>query len=102
MEPSFTIDASTGATFSQQLHRDFKLSVVAGSPELERTNKLGQEMLTLNLKGEVSVRLTSLYLLVMNQLFQDKLIIFFHFQNNLVLTGKDEEVNRNDTSPSNI
>ena len=51
-------------------------------------------MLTLILKGEVSVRLTSLYLLVRNQLFQDKLRIFFHFQNNLVLTGKDEEVNR--------
>ena len=25
---------------------------------------------------------------------------FFHFQNNLVLTGKDKEVNHTDTSPS--
>ena len=33
-------------------------------------------------KGEVSVRLTSLYLLVRNQLHQEKIWIFFHFQNN--------------------
>ena len=46
-------------------------------------------------KGEVSVRMTSLYLL-----FQEELkIIFFHFQNNLILTSKDEEVSRTDTSP---
>ena len=31
------------------------------------------------LKGEVSVRLTSLYLLIRNQLFQDKLRFFFSF-----------------------
>ena len=30
--------------------------------------------------------------------YQIKLSIFFYFQNNLVLTGKDKEVNRNDTS----
>ena len=54
----------------------------------------------LNSEGEVSVRLTSLYLLVRNQLFQDKLIIF-HFQNNLFLTSKDKEV-RTDTSPSEL
>ena len=59
--------------------------------------RFDQGTLTLILKGEVSVRLTSLYLLVRNQLFQDKLIFFFHFQNNLVLTGKDKEVNRTDT-----
>ena len=54
-----------------------------------------QGMLTLILKGEVLVRLTSLSLLVRNQMFQDKLGFFFHYQNNLVLTGKNEEVNRN-------
>ena len=52
-------------------------------------------------KGDVSVRLTSLYLLVRNQLYQGKLI-FFHFQNNLILTSKDEEVSRTDTSPFTI
>ena len=46
--------------------------------------------------------LTSLCLLVRKQLFQDELKFFFHFQNNLVLTGKDEEVNRTDTSPFRI
>ena len=54
-------------------------------------SKSWQGTLTLILKGEVSVPLTSLYLLVRNQLFQDKLIIFFHFQNNLVPTGKNKE-----------
>ena len=34
----------------------------------------------LNCEGEVSVRLTSLYLLVRNQLFQDKLRTFFIFK----------------------
>ena len=54
-------------------------------------------------EGEVSVRLTSLYLLVRNQLFQEELkIIFFHFQNNLILTSKDEEVSHTDTSPFRI
>ena len=63
---------------------------------------LRQGMLTLILKGEVLVRQTSLYLLARNQLFQDNLRYFFHFQNNLVLTGKDEEVNCTDTSPFRI
>ena len=36
-------------------------------------------MLTIILKGEVSVRLTSSSLLVRNQLFQEKLRIFFTF-----------------------
>ena len=43
-----------------------------------------------------------LVLLVRNQLNQDKLGIFFHFQNNLVLTSKDEEVRGTDTSPFKI
>ena len=51
---------------------------------------------------DVSVWLTSLYLLVRNQLFQEKLGFFFHFQNNLILAGKNEEVNRTDTSPFRI
>ena len=51
-----------------------------------------QGTLTLILKGEVAVRLTSLNLLVRNWLHQEKLRIFFHFQNNLILTSKDEEV----------
>ena len=46
----------------------------------------------LNSEGEVAVRMTSLNLLVRNWLHQEKLRIFFHFQNNLILTGKDEEV----------
>ena len=54
------------------------------------------------MKGEVSVQLTSLSLLVRNQLFQDKLRFFFHFQNKLVLAGKDKAVNRTDTSPFRI
>ena len=33
------------------------------------------------------------------QLFQEKLGIFFHYLNNLILTNKDEEVSRTDTSP---
>ena len=49
----------------------------------------------LNSEWEVSVRLTSFYFLVRKQLFQDELI-FFHFLNNLVLTGEDKEVNRTD------
>ena len=57
-------------------------------------------MLTLIFKGEVSVRLTSLSSLVRNQLFQVKLECFFQYQNNLILTGKDEEVSRTDTYPS--
>ena len=59
-------------------------------------------MLNLILKGEVSVRLASLSLLVRNQLFQDKLRFFFHFQNNLVLTGKDKEVSHTDTYPFRV
>ena len=58
-----------------------------------------QGTLTIILKGEVSVRLTSLSLLVWNQLFQENIGIFFHFQNNLILTSKDEEVSCTDTSP---
>ena len=50
----------------------------------------------LNSEGEVSVRLTSLSLLVRNQLFLDKLGNFFHFQNNVVLAGKDKEINSTD------
>ena len=49
-----------------------------------------------------SVQQTSLSSLVNNQLFQDNLRIFFHFQNKLVLTDKDKEVNRTDTSPFRI
>ena len=55
--------------------------------------------LTLILKGEVSVRLTSSSLMVRNKLFQEKLGLFLHFQNNLILTGKDEAVSSTDTSP---
>ena len=58
-----------------------------------------QRMLTLILKGEISVQLTSSSLLVRNQLFQEKLGIFFHYQNNLILTAKDKEVSCTDTSP---
>ena len=61
-----------------------------------------QGTLTFILKGEVSVRLTTLSLLVWNQLFQKKLGFFFHFQNNLVLISKDEEVNCPDPSPFRI
>ena len=64
--------------------------------------RIRQGTLILILEGEVSVRLTSLSLLVRNELFQDKQGIFFHFQNNLVLTVKDKEVNRADTSPFTI
>ena len=49
------------------------------------------------MKGEVSVRLTSLYLLVWNQL--RGCIIFFQFQNNLIVTSKYKEVRRTDTNP---
>ena len=42
-------------------------------------SELGQGMLTLILEGEVSVRLTSLYLLVRSQLFQENLRIYFSF-----------------------
>ena len=55
-----------------------------------------------NSGGEVSVRLTSLSLLVRNQLFQDNLGILNLFQNDLVLTDKDKEVNRTYTSPFRI
>ena len=55
-----------------------------------------------NSEGEVSVRLTSLSLLVRNQLFQDNLGILNLFQNDLVLTDKDKEVNRTYTSPFRI
>ena len=57
-----------------------------------------QGMLILILKGKVSVWLTSLSLLVRNRLYQDKLRIYFHFQNNLVLTGEDKEVNHTERS----
>ena len=55
-----------------------------------------------NSEGGVSVRLTSLSLLVRNQLFQDNLGILNLFQNDLVLTDKDKEVNRAYTSPFRI
>ena len=46
--------------------------------------------------------LTSLYLLVRKQLFQDELKFFFHFQNDLILTSKFKEVNHTDTSPFRV
>ena len=49
-----------------------------------------QGLLTLILKGEVSVQLSSLSLLVRNQLHHS-MKHFFSIQNNLVLTGKNEE-----------
>ena len=61
---------------------------------------VNQGMLTLILKREVSVQLTSLSLLVRNQLYHDLKLFFPQFQNNLVLTGKDEEVSRTNTPPS--
>ena len=61
--------------------------------------QIGHGTLTLILKGEVSVGLTSLYLLVWNRLHQEKLGIYFYFQINLILTSKDVEVSRTHTSP---
>ena len=60
---------------------------------------LRQGTLTLILKGESYLLVI---VLVWNLLFQDNLGIFFHFQNNLVLTSKDMEVNRTDTCPFRI
>ena len=57
-----------------------------------------QGVLTITLKVEVSVPLTSSYLLVRNRLHQEKLGIFFFFQNNLILTCKDQEVRSIDSS----
>ena len=37
--------------------------------------------------------------MVRNQLHQEKFRNFFYFQNNLILTSKDKEVSRTDTSP---
>ena len=61
-----------------------------------------QRTLTLILKLEVSVRLIALSSLVMNQLHHCMKQFFFQFQNNLVLTSKDREVSRIDTSPFGI
>ena len=60
---------------------------------------LKQGTLTLILKGEVSVGLTALHLLVRNQLFQEKLGFFYYYQNNLILTVKDKEVSHTDMIP---
>ena len=62
--------------------------------------KIEQGALTLILKGEVSVQRTSSSLLVRNQQFQEKLGFFIHFQNNLILTNKYEEVIHTDFPPS--
>ena len=59
----------------------------------------GQGTLTLILKGDISVHLTSLYLLVRNRLHQEKLRFLSHFQKHLILTNKDQEVSQTDTSP---
>ena len=48
------------------------------------------------------MRLTSSSLLDRNRLNQDKQEFVFHFQNNLVLTSKDEEVRCTETSPFRI
>ena len=64
-------------------------------------NELNHGTLTFILKGEVPVQLTSLSLLVKNQLHLC-MKHFFRFQNNPVLISKDKEVSRTNTSPFRI
>ena len=54
-----------------------------------------------SLKGPGSVRLTSLSLVVRNQLHRF-MKFFFNFQNNLILTSKDKEVSGTDIFPCRL
>ena len=54
-----------------------------------------------SLKGPGSVRLTSLSLVVRNQLHRC-MNFFFNFQNNLILTSKDKEVSGTDIFPCRL
>ena len=75
------------------------LKRIKRKPPLRGFESRPRERAPLNSEGEsirLSVRLTSLYLLIRNWLHQEKLRFFF--QSNLILTSKDEAVSRTDMS----
>ena len=55
----------------------------------------------LNFEGG-SISTADLLVLTGYQLFQDKFGFFFHFQNNLVLTGEGKEFSHTDTYPFRV
>ena len=80
----------------------FAVIVVEGILKVQEDMRIKNSLISSSFIAQLLLQLTSLTILVRDQLFQVKLRISFHFQNNLVLTSKDKEFNRTDTSPFRI